>query len=413
MKTWTAAMLAFGCGFACSTLNAQDTLRVMTYNVLNFSSSSGDRLDELRIVFNHSGPQIIVLQEIIDGGAVNNILNQVLLPQDPDWRAATFVNGPDTDNACFYLSSRVMLESQRQIPTQLRDFTEYVFSSDAMINETFRIYSAHLKASSGSENEMRRLLECQILRSELNLLPPGTHFMMAGDFNLYSSFEPAYQHLLSLGENPEGRLLDPINRPGAWNNSISFAEIHTQSPRTQSIGGGATGGLDDRFDFILVSAAWMDTSGSYVIPSSYTAVGNDGLHFNMAVNDGTNFAVPDSVADALHDCADHLPVVVDVVLRASLASDEAPREIVQSLDLLHCYPNPFNSILNIEVNALHQGGELAVYNVLGRELSRVDVSPSTSVSSLKVDFTGFSSGQYFITVKHGGVISTSRVVYQK
>ncbi|MBK6766066.1 MAG: hypothetical protein IPG71_06990 [bacterium] len=112
--------------------HAQDTLRIMTYNILNFSGSDTDRLDELRTIIRAIDPDIIVYQEIEDQGAVNNILNQVLLQLDPDWSAAAFVNGPDTDNACFYMSSRVSLVSQRQIPTQLRDFSEYVISSSAL-----------------------------------------------------------------------------------------------------------------------------------------------------------------------------------------------------------------------------------------------------------------------------------------
>ncbi|MCB9357042.1 MAG: T9SS type A sorting domain-containing protein [Calditrichaeota bacterium] len=404
---------ALFCGLTTGIVNAQDTLRVMTYNILNFSSSSGDRLDDLRVVLGFAEPDVLVLQEIIDGTAVNNILNQVLRPMDPEWNAATFVNGPDTDNACFYHSGRVMLESQRQIGTQLRDFTEYVFSNEVMVNETFRIFSAHLKASDGTDNEQRRLAECEVLRNVTNDLPTGSYFMMAGDFNLYSSFEPAYQHLLSLGTNPDGRFLDPINRPGAWHNSITFAEIHTQSPRTQSFGGGATGGMDDRFDFILASAAWMDTSGSYLIPSTYHVLGNDGLHFNMAVNDGTNASVPDSVADALHNTADHLPVLVDVVLRPASTSIGDPREIVQSHDLLECYPNPFNSVLTVELDDSPNRSDLYVFDVLGRQVMSVPVSASPTASVVKIDFASQTSGHYFVTLRRAGEISTQRVTLQR
>ena len=50
-------------------------------------------------------------------------------------------------------------------------------------------------------------------------------------------------------------MADPINTPGSWNNNEDFRGVHTQSTRTSSsgFGGGAGGGLDDRFDFIMVS----------------------------------------------------------------------------------------------------------------------------------------------------------------
>lgn len=396
-----------------SAASAQDTLRIMTYNILNFSGSSSDRLDELRMIMNHVQPDLVVFQEVIDQSAVNNILAQVFRQMDPDWEAANFVNGPDTDNACVYLSSRISLVSQRQISTSLRDFSEYVFSSSAMGSEHFRMYSGHLKASSGSDNEQRRLAESEVLRGELNDLPTGSMFMFCGDFNLYSSFEPAYQLLLGLGDNPNGRLLDPINRPGAWNNSVTFADIHTQSPRTASFGGGATGGMDDRFDFILASAAWMDTSGSYIIPSTYHAVGNDGLHFNQAINDGTNQAVPDSVADALHNCADHLPVAVDVVLRSSGTPVSPDAPIVESPALMLCYPNPFNSQLTIDVSASPFAGQLRVYDVLGRSVSMKSISAGTGIQTHHLDFSNQTSGTYFVMLRRGSESATTKIILQK
>lgn len=395
-------------------VNAQDTLRFMTYNILNFSGSDTDRLDELRTIIRAIDPDIIVHQEIEDQAAVNNILNQVLHQLDPDWSAAAFVNGPDTDNACFYMSSRVSLVSQRQIPTQLRDFTEYVVTSAALSDgEVFRLYSGHLKASQGVEEEQRRLAECQVLRGELEELDPGSLFMFAGDFNLYTSFEPAYQFLLGLEPSPNSRFLDPINRPGNWNNSISFADIHTQSPRTQSFGGGATGGLDDRFDFILASAAWMDTVGSYCLPATYTSFGNDGDHFNQAVNDGTNQAVPDSVADALHNMADHLPVFMDIVLRPSATPVSPLPPVVESAQLATCYPNPFNPILNVSLATSPLAGELRVFDIMGRSLRSVSLTPSSANATLSLDFAPYSSGPYFIVVQRGTQSEVSRVILQK
>src|SRR5690554_7468398 len=72
-------------------------------------------------------------------------------------------------------------------------------------------------------------------------------------------------------------LKDPINRPGSWNNSGSYAEIHTQSTRN---GGnfdcGSQGGMDDRFDQILVSQNVMNNSDNVEYQTgSYRAVGND------------------------------------------------------------------------------------------------------------------------------------------
>jgi hypothetical protein len=44
------------------------------------------------------------------------------------------------------------------------------------------------------------------------------------------------------------------------------------------------------------------------VDDTYIAFGNDGQHFNQAINSGTNGAVSQTMADALHAASDHLPV---------------------------------------------------------------------------------------------------------
>ena len=44
------------------------------------------------------------------------------------------------------------------------------------------------------------------------------------------------------------------------------------------------------------------------VDDTYIAFGNDGQHFNQAINSGTNSAVSQAMADALHAASDHLPV---------------------------------------------------------------------------------------------------------
>jgi len=62
--------------------------------------------------------------------------------------------------------------------------------------------------------------------------------------------------------------------------------------------------MDDRFDIMLTSYA-LDPQ---MIPSSYTAYGNDGNHFNDSINRPPNTAVSQNVADAIHYSSDHIPV---------------------------------------------------------------------------------------------------------
>jgi endonuclease/exonuclease/phosphatase family metal-dependent hydrolase len=390
-----------------------DTLRVATYNSLNFrGEQDNDRIAYFRQVIDYLDPDVVAMQEIISESAVDYLLSFAFLPDEDDWAAAQFMDGPDTDNILFYRTSKVQLVSQRAIDTDLRDITEYVLRPTAPDTSLrIRVYSAHLKAGSTESDQQRRLSECNTLRQQLNQLPSGALFVMVGDFNLYTSDEDCYQLLLSPSPDPDGALFDPIDRPGTWSNSAGFADIHTQSPRSSSFGGGSGGGMDDRFDFILASGGLMDTTGTYVMPESYHAVGNDGQHFNQSINSGTNYAVPDSVADALYYASDHLPVAVDIVLRSDQTAVTEP-PVAQHFEFLHCYPNPFNSVLRVNVVVSSPGTRLRVYNVLGQPVFDRPVETLFSTKqSVSLDFTGLATGVYIVQLHSPNSVQTTKVMF--
>jgi len=377
-----------------------DTLRVCSYNALNFRGpQDSSRYDDFRIVMEGIAPDAVAMQEILSEDAVDGLLSFVFLQLDDDWAAAAFHNGPDTDNAFFYRTSKVSLVSSRFIQTTLRDIAEYTVQPVAPDTSLrLRVYSLHLKANQGDED--RRRDEAAVLRQELDMFGPGTHFVVCGDYNLYTSAEPAYQLLLSPDPNPDGQLFDPINTPGEWHTNPVFVNIHTQSARASG------GGMDDRFDFVLVSGALMDTAGSYTLPATYTAYGNDGRHFNLGIGDGTNYAVPDSVADALEAGSDHLPVFVDLVLRTESSDVGEIQPVAESFELLRCYPNPFNPTLTVQLAGPAESVSVAVFDVAGRRVMERSVDAREFVRPLRLDFSGEPSGSYFVraqTARHSEV----------
>jgi hypothetical protein len=179
----------------------------------------------------------------------------------------------------------------------------------------FLVYNSHYKAGSSGSDQTRRTFEANSIRTDVDALGNGVHAIYAGDFNMRSSFETAYQTLLSAGN---GQAFDPINRPGTWNNNSSFADIHTQSPHDGS-DGLVGGGIDDRFDFQLVTGEFLDNEGLSYIPGSYHTFGNNGTTFNDAVNDnGNTYPLSNSILDDLAHVSDHLPVVADYQLPAKM-----------------------------------------------------------------------------------------------
>jgi endonuclease/exonuclease/phosphatase family metal-dependent hydrolase len=292
-----------------------DTVSVVSYNLLNYPADNSTRDPFMRRVVHTVKPDILVVQEMTSSSGVTTFLNNVLnYYQAGLYTTIAFHDGPDTDSHIYLKSGKATVISAAYIPTALRDIAEYVvrFTSSS---DTIRFYSLHLKASTGYETD--RLAEATILRNYLNNLPSGTKFMVMGDYNIYTSTEPAFQKLIGSEADNDGRCKDPINAVGDWNNNSTFKAIHTQSPRVRQFGGGSTGGMDDRFDIILTSYSSLDAN---TIVSSYKAYGNDGNHFNDSINRLPNTAVPDSVANGLHYGSDHLPVTCNFKFEKSVSA---------------------------------------------------------------------------------------------
>ena len=173
----------------------------------------------------------------------------------------------------------------------------------------FYVYNSHYKASTGDDNEARRNVEANAIRGNSNSLGEGTNVIYAGDFNIRSSSEGSYQTLLAPGA---GQAFDPVDRPGTWNSRATFIDLHTQSPSDGTVPGLITGGVDDRFDFQLVSGEMLDGEGLDYLPGSYHVFGNNGTHgLDRPINSSTNTAQPSNILDLLARVTDHLPVVVD------------------------------------------------------------------------------------------------------
>lgn len=312
-RTRLVVLVALAACWAAAPARSED-LTLMDWNLLNYPGSDGlARAPHFRTVLGAVGPDLLVVQEIQTQSGVNHFLTNVLEVLEPGaWQAGPFHDSYDTDRALFLRAGCAEVIDWGWLDTALRDINWWQLRLTAT-GEELRVYTLHLKASQGYEED--RLAECEILRAALAGLNDGLPYLVAGDYNLYTASEPAYQHLTASGE---GELLDPIEQEGAWHDNALYAPVHTQSTRTASFGGGATGGLDDRFDFILVSAEFLDGEDLELLPESYTAYGNDGQHLNQSIIQGGNNAVPYEVAEALHLSSDHLPLFA--TLRGETAS---------------------------------------------------------------------------------------------
>lgn len=345
--------MAMCAGMALCATSAMAQLRVVAWNISNYG---GGRDADLKTAIYGTfegrslAPDVIITQEFLSASAVTsfvNILNTA--PGSPgDWAGAAFVDGPDTDSAFFYRTSKVTLIASQVIAlgsssstnqprhTMRYDFRPVGYTAAAA---SIGAYSVHLKSGDGSTDQSRRLIEAQRIRDNAEGLftggpglPAGYAFLVGGDFNIQSSSQAAYQELIGSQVNNTGRFFDPIATPGSWNNNGAYRIVHTQDP----IG---AGGMDDRHDQILLSASMVDGAGlSYIgspsIPysttawndpnHSYRAWGNDGTTFNLALAVAGNTMVGPAIAQALRNVcngAGHLPVVLNLRVPAEVEAD--------------------------------------------------------------------------------------------
>lgn len=333
-----------------------DTMLFQSYNLLNFENEPGNvRSVYFRTVIDELRPDVLAVQELIEISGANMFLDSVLLPLDTNYALATFIASYDTDRGVYYKKNKYQFVSASAINTELRDINQVQLRHIESGIE-FYIFVLHLKASNGEESQRAR--EVDSLRKVTDALPDSIPFIVCGDFNMYDENEPAYAGLLDMSAG--GYVLDPLqdSLTTTWNNSDN-TRFHTQSTRTTSFGGGSTGGLDDRFDMILYDQTIADPGGLDYVEGSTFPYGNDGNHYNEAINSLPNTAVSEEIANALHQASDHLTLLAQFTFTYELDTSDQDTTIVslQSLSSIYevkVYPQPASNNLFIEADPVYQ-----------------------------------------------------------
>ena len=329
---------------------AQDTIRMMQYNLMYYTNSSGisdcnsttNNLNvkdaALKTIFQYVKPTVLCVNEIGPSMTyVNRILDNVINTDGVDYYGhglLTNYSGGNIANMIYYDTRKLTLCNNYYISTSYRDINGYRFyynSAELAEGDTvfMTFWVAHLKAGNGYE-AVRRTQVRQLLSRIESMGMPG-NYVFSGDFNMVGAEEPGYQELVNY-ENSLYCFYDPIQQEGHWNSNAQYAAFHTQSTRTSSDGCFVTGGLDDRFDLVMVSPyLYYGSMDMQVIPESYHALGQDGHRFNGSVTSPQNNSVPSNVAAALYQMSDHLPVIVDFKLNATTGIADRENRFLMSV----------------------------------------------------------------------------------
>ncbi|MFG0306700.1 MAG: GC-type dockerin domain-anchored protein [Phycisphaerales bacterium JB040] len=340
---------------------AGDGLRIVAWNITNYTGGNASHVQNVAYgEFNGVSldPDVFLLQEFSGQAALNSFVSHLnSAPGSPgDWAAGQVFANSNINTALCYRTSKLELLDSVLVATgstssNPRNIVRYDLRLAGYAGEaaTISMYPTHMKAGSSSTDQARRLSEAQKITANVATLPAQRHYVLGGDFNVQSSSQSMWVHLMGSPYNT-GPFRDPIRTPGNWNNSFTFRMIHTQDPATQ---------MDDRHDNVVVSPSFGDGVGleyvgefdtpwdlsTFADPDhSYRCYGNDGSSFDFPMDTSGNAAVGDSIAQsivALCSGLGHAPVYLDAsvpaVVTVSLpALDFGEVELGQtpSLDLM-------------------------------------------------------------------------------
>ena len=396
----------------------QTRIKAMMYNLLNYSDSevSRNKTPFLSTILGEVKPDLFMVCEMIDEIGSNYLFENSIIPFNENFQKAPFEENQSgsysLQQMVYYNTEKLILEETRVITADTRDINQYTFKINTENGNTnpitIEVFVTHLKASTGSSNRQRRLNSIQSFVSYTNNIADDSYVLFAGDLNFYTSNEEGYQHLID-DRNPIV-IIDPIDRPTPnfpddgidyyenynstyfWNNS-SFRDIHSQSTRTSNIGfiddSGSTGGLDDRFDFIMMSENFNTSTSLYYVNDSYKVVGNNGNCYNSFIsNPNCSGGYSQTLRDALIEFSDHLPVVMEI---------ETPENTLSTNLISETNFIGSNIIKDyLKITSPNDVNNLKIYSITG-QLINVKLSKNTGNDTIIIDVKHISKGIYYLS----------------
>ena len=393
---------------------------MMHYNLLNYGNDYGgcdqntnylgDKDDYLKIILPYINPDILTVNEIdCSSTTADRLLDNTLNVNGiTHFQRAeqTCYSTPWIGNMLYFNSTKLSLHSQDVVTTNIRDINIYKLyynSSDLSItNDTAFIICicTHLKAGSYPENLVERADETSRLMNYLDDIGIADNYIFSGDFNTRSSSEEAFQNLVN-HSNPDIRFYDPLDQLGTWHDNSSYKNIHTQSTHTSTNGCPSSGGLDDRYDFILISEN-IQTGIDNVeyLDDSYQAIGQDGEHFNGALNSSpANTSVPADVLEALYQMSDHLPIVIKLAVDKTLSIEELQKDNFADIS----FTNPVNNNLSfsIKFKTIPENFKVEIISLLGKQIYSQNFKTSNIVFKNTIPLDNLRKGFYFLRISDG------------
>ncbi len=414
MKTkLTLSFLSFFV-FTCNGLFA-DTIRLMQYNLMYYTNNADytdcdentNNLDQkdlyLKQIIKYAQPDVFCVNEIgKENEYAERILNNVLNQDGVNYYATIpTVNSWSTiANRIFYDTRKFRFKTGFYVSTPIiyiNGYKLYYNSENLQQGDTtyLTFIVVHLKAGSYDGNETTRYEQTLDLMNRLERMGQD-NYILSGDFNCYGHLDSGVANVL-YWDNMNYRFHDPLNQLGEWGSNEDYAALHTQSTHSGSEDACFSGGgMDDRFDLILVSPyVYYGLRGVKSINSSYRALGQDGNRYNKSLLNPLNNSVPNNVLVSLYGNSDHLPVMMDFEIEGKLLSvcDNA-----QSSALKARVVNPVRDDMEIILESpMTQNLEFRLFSIEGKFLQAFQHNVSPGINQFVESFS-YPAGAYILQI---------------
>lgn len=370
-----------------------------------------DKDGYMRTIMNYVKPDVVLFNEVGTGfsNATRMLTNIFNVSGTSKYSIAWFGTNSDMGNVFIYNNQKVGLINQKEIKVDLNGakitrqidvYNLYVKSSDlagGMADTAFiTMFGAHFKAGKGASNESLREKACKAIMNYIKTKGVKTNYLLLGDLNLYRASEGAFQELTN--RNSTYNFVDPTGATGTWSSNFQFKDYHTQSTHTNSdcyVGGG----MDDRFDFVLLSQG-IENADAFIgyKSNSYKTLGQDGKRYNGSLKSPVNNSAPVEVINALYDNSDHLPVYLD--LEVNKPFDPVSIQQVEDNFKVIVTGNPVENSLSLSIKGYvsTERVQLKILNINGQLMKQeVRTISSNEVEALQVDF--LNPGLYLLQIQ--------------
>jgi hypothetical protein len=350
----------------------QDTIRVMSYNVLHYGNGcqgpNAVMHRHLSEIIQYLHPDIAALVKVaaikkspLDKfgiapiGFEDSILKFAMNRYDTDkYSIAPRIRNATANNECLllYNTRKVGCVGPVSVYTDITDFVTYkmyVREKDlGSTRDTIFFYVTICHDKSGRENELIRKRQIKgvvkVMENHFTSLP---NYIVLGDFNTSSSNEACYQ-TLTQPEDTGFRFFDPpfypdqtLQYPADWKKNSKFGRFLTTSTRASDTfpnDCGTGGGAKDWYDHIFISS-WLvrNTNRAMYIKGSYRTIGNDGNRIGVDINDKGqkyNSSAPQRIIDALFQFSNKYPVVADFAVYRKIATGGARNTEILGVPIL-------------------------------------------------------------------------------